>query len=286
MTTTAREIVVHASQIAVLDAGGPPAPAEAIRQEIKGLAREMNSKFLRLGQLLRTVQRDRLYAGWGFDSFEAWAEVDSGLHYETARIFAAMERSLVEQAKISREVLADIGWTKAKNLVPLQNAGKLAPRMAEVIEKAKTLPASQFQDYVAQVRGSIPATPGTPVQPDRIPVNFMLAPDQQKVVIDARRLAEQLTGSIDPGVQFTAICQDFMSSITPDEAKAPDAWRARRASMLLDVLGSHFGLVVEVRGARTLEGQAIYERLTQQQTQQPAPVATATVVKQAAAPVF
>lgn len=266
------EIVVRPGNVTVIEGG----PATAIRAEIQSLAKEISNKFMRLSQLLRTVQRDRLYLGWGFDSFEAWAEADSGLHYETARVFVAMEATLVEAAKIPRQTLAEIGWTKAKHLVSLQRAGKLAPKMAEIIQKAKTLPASQFQDYVHQVRASVPTAPGDPVPADRIPVNFFLARDQQQTVIQARRLAEQLTGSTDPGVQLTTLAQEFIGSVTPDEANAPDAYRARRVMMLLDVLENQFGLVVEIKGAKTADGQRLYAALTHAKQSTPQPVATAS----------
>lgn len=256
-TETARNIVSHSSRAAVLDA----TRANSIREEIKMLAQEVSNKFLRLSQLLRTVQKDRLYLQWGFDSFEGWAEADSGIHPETARVFVSMEKALVEEAHIDRGVLADIGWTKAKAIVPLQRSGKLAPRQVEILKAAQTLPTPQFQTYVAQVKasGGEMAAPGT--LPNRTPVSFFLDAEQQETITQARRIAEQVTGSIDPGVQLVAICQDFISSITPDEAKAPDNWRARRVAMLLDVLENHFGLHVELKGAKNLDAQRIYERI-------------------------
>lgn len=259
MTTTAQDIVIHASRVAVLDIE-TATPTDAIRVEIKTLAREVSSKFLRLSQLLRIVQRDQLFRRWGFDSFEAWVEQDDVLHPETARTFVAMEKTLVEEAKIPREVLNDIGWTKAKALVPIQKAGRLAPKRAEILEKAKSLPTNQFQDYVQQVRtGSIggPVATGGPVEPSRRSVNFFLSAEQEEAVTTARRLAEQATGSLDPGFQLASICQDYVASVNEDEVRAPDAWRARRVSMLLDVLTNHFGLVVEVQGAKSMEGQRI-----------------------------
>ncbi|MCS6291708.1 MAG: hypothetical protein H8J66_01450 [Nitrospira sp.] len=260
MTTATQEITVHSSRVSVLEPEADVAPSDAIRVEIKNLAREVSSKFLRLSQLLRVVQRDQLFRRWGFDSFEAWIEQDDVLHPETARVFVAMERTLVEEARIDRAVLADIGWTKAKALVPLQKAGRLAPRRAEILEKAKSLPTNQFQDYVAQVRaGSIggPVATGVNAEPSRRSVNFFLSSEQEEAITTARRLAEQATGSLDPGFQLASICQDYVSSVTEDEARAPDAWRARRVSMLLDVLTNHFGLVVEVQGAKSMEGQRI-----------------------------
>ncbi|CAE6779519.1 hypothetical protein [Nitrospira defluvii] len=263
MTTATQDIVIHSSRISVLEPETALAPTDAIRTEIKSLAREVSSKFLRLSQLLRIVQRDGLYKRWGFDSFEAWIEQDDVLHPETARTFVAMEKTLVEEAKIPREMLADIGWTKAKALVPLQKTGRLAPKRSEILEKAKSLPTNQFNDYVQQVRvgaiGGPVATGGQAVEPSRRSVNFFLSADQEEAITTARRLAEQATGSLDPGFQLASICQDYVSSVSEDEAKAPDAWRARRVSMLLDVLVNHFGLVVEVQGAKSLEGQRILQ---------------------------
>lgn len=259
-TATAQDIVIHASRVAVLNVE-TTTPSDAIRVEIKTLAREVSSKFLRLSQLLRIVQRDGLYRGWGFDSFEGWAESDTDIHPETARVFVSLERTLVEEAKISRETLADIGWTKAKTLVPLQKAGRLAPRRAEILAAAKELPTNQFQDYVAQVRtgaiGGPVATGGQPVEPSRRGVKYFLSQEQVEAITMARRLAEQATGSLDPGFQLASICQDYVSSVSEDEAQAPDTWRVRRVNMLLDVLTTHFGLHVEVRGANSMDGQRI-----------------------------
>lgn len=259
MTTAIRDIVIHAGLGAVLDAE-TTTPADAIRVEIKTLAREVSSKFLRLSQLLRIVQRDGLYKRWGFDSFEQWAESDTDIHPETARVFVSLERTLVEEAKISRETLADIGWTKAKALVPIQKTGRLAPWRAEILEKAKGLPTNQFVDYVAQVRtGAINGSVATDVhvEQSRKAVKFFLSQEQEEAITTARRLAEQATGSLDPGFQLASICQDYISSVSEDEARAPDSWRARRVSMLLDVITNHFGLVVEVQGAKSMEGQRI-----------------------------
>lgn len=258
--TATQEIMVHASRIAVLEPETAVAPTDAIRVEIKSLAREVSSKFLRLSQLLRVVQRDGLYRAWGFDSFEAWATGDTDIHPETARTFVSMERTLVEEARIPREVLDGIGWTKAKSLVPLQKAGRLAPKRSEILAAAKELPTAQFNDYVQQVRaGSIggAVATGANIEPSRKAVNFFLSVEQEEAVTTARRLAEQATGSLDPGFQLASICQDYVASVNEDEARAPDAWRARRVSMLLDVLVNHFGLVVEVTGAKSIEGQRI-----------------------------
>ncbi len=261
MTATAQDIVVHASRGAALEEETTTTPADAIRTEIKTLAREVSSKFLRLSQLLRIVQRDGLYRGWGFDSFEQWAESDTDIHHETARVFVAMEKTLVEEARIDRAVLNDIGWTKAKALVPLQKTGRLAPKRQEILAAAKELPTNQFHDYVQQVRtgaiGGPVATGGQAVEPSRRTVKFFLSQEQEEAITMARRLAEQATGSLDPGFQLASICQDYVSSVSEDEVQAPDRWRARRVSMLLDVLTTHFGLHVEVRGANSMDGQRI-----------------------------
>lgn len=260
MTTATQEITVHSSRVSVLEPETTLAPSDAIRTEIKTLAREVSSKFLRLSQLLRIVQRDGLFRGWGFDSFEQWAESDTDIHPETARVFVAMEKTLVEEAKIPREMLNDIGWTKAKALIPIQKSGRLAPKRQEILAKAKELPTNQFVDYVAQLRnGAIggPVATGMNVEPSRKAVNFIVSTEQEEAITTARRLAEQATGSLDPGFQLASICQDYISSVSEDEARAPDAWRARRVSMLLDVLTNHFGLVVEVQGAKSMDGQRI-----------------------------
>ncbi len=243
-----------------------PQRPEAIRDEIKTLSHEISAKFLRLAQLLRVVQKARLYMGWGYDSFESWATGDTDLHPETARVFVQLEATLVEEQKIPREVLAEIGWTKAKPLISLAKQGKLTPRQKEIIEKAKTLPTALFTDYVNQVRagGSIGGGTGTSSAPEpsvRTPVTFFLSPDQTETITRARGLAEQMTGSLDPGHQLTSICQDFLGSVMEDDAAAPDTWRAKRAKALLSTLEGLFGLVIEVRGGRTEAGQRVYVAL-------------------------
>lgn len=261
MTPTTQDIVIRPSRVAVLDAETTTILADTIRVEVKALAKDVSSKFLQLSRLLRVIQRDQLYRRWGFDAFEQWVVQDDIVHPETARVFVSLEKTLVEDAKIDRQTLADIGWTKARSLVPIQKAGRLAPKRAEILAAAKELPTAQFQDYVKLVRtgaiGGPVATGGQAVEPSRRGVKFFLSQEQEEAITTARQLAEQATGSLDPGFQLASICQDYVASVNEDETRAPDAWRARRVSMLLDILMNHFGLVVELKGAKSMDGQRI-----------------------------
>lgn len=58
---------------------GPDVTGELLRQQIAEHAKDFKTSWVKLGQALYAVWRDKLYIAWGYDKFEYYTEQEVGL---------------------------------------------------------------------------------------------------------------------------------------------------------------------------------------------------------------
>ena len=58
--------------------------SESIRGQILANAKGFKTSWINLGQALYTVWKDKLYKGWGYDTFEAYTAKEIGIRKQTA----------------------------------------------------------------------------------------------------------------------------------------------------------------------------------------------------------
>jgi hypothetical protein len=245
-----------------VDLSTVPSKPELIRNEIKELSKKISAKYTRLAQLLAVVRDKRYYERWGYESFEQYIREETGMHIETARTWVRIETEVIGKAAIPRETVAEIGWTKTKALLPAASKGLItATNKKEIIEKAKTLSTTELRSYVHH---DLLKDTG----PGLTSVTFFFTAEQLETITQARELAGQLINSTDPGVQLAAIAQDYLSSITEHDTKAPDMFRLRRLQTIVDVLDKAYGLRVILEG-KTPHGTALLKAFQKTDTKRP-----------------
>lgn len=256
-------VPLHDQLPVAIDIGPIPTDPHAIREEIRSLSKIVTNKFLRLARLLDVVKHHRYYMEWGYESFEQYVREDAALHVETANTFIQLEQKLVQQAQIPRETIAEIGWTKAKAILPVANMGKITPEnKEEIIEKAKALPTAQLRTYIDETFRKDGAAPALSS------FTFFFSAEHLEIVTRARELAGQLINSVDPGVQLAAVCSEFLSTITEHDTKAPDVFRLRRLQTMVEILDKSYGLEVVLQG-KTPHGKALLKKFQQTDKKRP-----------------
>lgn len=217
-----------------------PQQPEKIRAEVQRLSRQHAETEVRLGKLLKVVRDRELYLQWGYETWEKYVSEEVKIHIETARTALRVERELIEKSGFTEEEISEIGITKANILTKAVPAGKLTPEnKSEYIEMAKATASEPLRQRVQQIVSESPI----PV-PSLMPITFYLTNEQQETINRARELASQLTNSQDPGQQLTSIAQEYLGTVSEDDAKAPEIYRVRRLMWLVKMIEETYGLTV------------------------------------------
>lgn len=246
-----------------IDAAMVPHQPEQIRAEIKTLSSHIRDKYMQLSTLLVVVRDKEYYKSWGFTSFEQYIQEDLEMHVETANTWVAIETHLIAKSGLTREEVADMGWTKAKALLPAARKGLITTEnKTEIVEKAKAMPTSEVREYVHKdiMKEQAPSLQS---------VSYFFTQEQHDTVKDACQLAGEIINNTNVSAQLAAIAQDYLSSISEHDTHAPDAYQLRRLATIVDVLEKVYGLRVILEG-KTAHGLALLKKF--QATGKTAPV--------------
>ncbi|RMD46275.1 MAG: hypothetical protein D6834_02740, partial [Aquificota bacterium] len=113
---------------------------DAVKQ-LEQVQYELNTKFLKLGEMLHTIAERNLYQEWGYSSLWEFISANPQLEFErrTAEMLMRIWRNFGAGSTlpINPKILAEIGYTKAYFMTMLRKEGKLLQsNLQEWIDKA------------------------------------------------------------------------------------------------------------------------------------------------------
>lgn len=185
--------------------------AIAIRlQQVRG---EINARFIEIAELLREVHQQHYWRDLGYVSFEAFVEEQLDMKYRTAIYLADIFHVLIEQLNVPKEEIAEIGWTKCKELLPVINE----ENKAELLETAKTHTTNELNLIIRQKQAP-PGQAETLRQYSQMTIGMF---DDERVQIEeALELGKLESGSDRAATALLYICADYLMEAKARQAQA------------------------------------------------------------------
>lgn len=117
---------------------------------------------------------------------------------------------------VTKEQVAELGWTKAKDLAHLMTEGAIEDNL-KLIENAKNMSADEVANFVRTQR-KIEATGDVPRT--KMTLRFSLWDEPAQVVTVCLERAKQLVGIDDDNMALEYICKDWAARLTDTTADA------------------------------------------------------------------
>jgi hypothetical protein len=209
--------------------------AERVRGRILDLKGEVEKLYVELAELLyqvvhSTLNGDPLWRAWGYNTFEDYAQYELGMKRAKAYYFMQIWKELHIKAGISKERLAEVDWSAAKELAPLAKTGILTEENSEEwLDKAKQTPVHQLAE---EARAAKAGGGNTKVEVEKVyRVTYGLYEPQYENLMRALDVAKGLAQSDKSGHLLDLICTEFLAQYG---TKHPNRKRAiqRYAKML------------------------------------------------------
>jgi hypothetical protein len=174
---------------------------------------EIEVKFLEMGQVLDEIFSNRFYIDLGYPTQQDFCAEALDIKWRTATYLRNVYLWQT-RLEIPKKKVAEIGWSKAAQILPVSKTKKDA---MEWIEKAKEpgMTTQALNTKVRIARGKL-----TEEEAKVLPTKVLLSlyPDQKEIWDRAIKVGKKVTGSENIGYIVTgAICPEFLATYPDDE---------------------------------------------------------------------
>ena len=222
------------------DFGKPKNPDE-LREGIRKRSKKLDTEYLAQGMDLYIVKHCQHYLKWGYETFKAYVEAETGDSVKQAERYRKVWVTLVKELGVSQEDLVDIGFSKASLLCKSGVATKAT--IKSWIEKARKTPYRELDASTSRTHQAFKESMGrgtkkgkggegtgvstTSKGEEESPtgeggpniMTFSLFPDQKDVVEEALNKAELIADSSKRGHLLTCIATDFLTGMVGTDKK-------------------------------------------------------------------
>lgn len=201
---------------AVIETGRPAQLAE----RLDAVKVEISARFVEIGELLYEAHTGSYHLSLGYPTFEAFVEARLEMSYRKARYLAECFKVLIQDMHVSRETVAQLGWTKAKELIPVIKAGTAFPQDPEAvpltasenreqwIEAARHHTTSELNLMVREAQA--PAGAADTQHEEYSTLGIGLWASERTVIEEAIEFAKLESGTERTGTALLRICQDYI----------------------------------------------------------------------------
>jgi hypothetical protein len=192
---------------------------EVVRESAPLAIQTSDSMILVVGELLYEIQVNEYYKAWTFTdpesgetrnykSFEEYISNELDFERGKAHGLIGIYRKFVVELGIPTEELADLKWSKAREVMSLVTA----ENWPDIVEKCRTMSLKEIKDWAKAERGATrPSSSGKKAASSTVSMSFKLHPDQAENIRKALEVAKELTGSDSPANQLDMIAGDFIT---------------------------------------------------------------------------
>lgn len=229
------------------------------------------------GELLYEVTKNQYWKDWTFQDdegeerpfsdFKEYCEGECGISQRKGRYLVSIYEKFVKDLDLPKEILMDLEWSKAKELISIINA----ENWKDLLDETADMSVRQVKELVASRKPTTEGKPGKEGDVPEVtkPVTFKLAPEQLENVTNALKIAEGMSGSDKRGNQLDLICSDFVG--TSAGASGVEGGLAKLDIIIKNVERA-FGVKLEV----TEVDEERYSELEGEEAEEGEPVAAAT----------
>ena len=158
-----------------------PRRIQHVRQRLSRLRQQVDDIYLETGQLLRETHENQYWRGWGYDSFEQYAETELRMRrrkaYYLISVADAFHRLAIQPAEREGITLSNAVEIAAatRDRETGQPIDITPERREELLEAARTQTTRELRQTLREERGLPPA--------EFVACNFAVQPEQ-KIVVD------------------------------------------------------------------------------------------------------
>lgn len=152
---------------------------------------------------------------WGYESLFHYAEHRLGMKRRS--VFYLLDcAKAIHTAKLGREQVEHLGWTKFKEIAPL---------IAEDPKRSEALIGLAEEKSSRELIGEVKHIKGAKARPDVLRLSLRFDGESMAVVNDAMRIAYGLIGREDPSFAINHICAEWLMLRWGSEIESPlEAW--------------------------------------------------------------
>jgi len=164
------------------------------------IQREMNDKFLEIGMLLMESRRGAYPRMLGYATIEDFIEDKLKISYRTGKYLETIYEVFIERLQAPVNQLCQVGWTKARELLPIINQNNMTRWLTFALDHKTT----EVVQAVKQATGGENAEDRTYTS-----LSVGVFEDEKEEIKEAMRLAGLETGNPRPGYNLARICIDY-----------------------------------------------------------------------------
>lgn len=177
-----------------------------IRKQLRDLNSEVEKNYLVIAELMHTVRNSELYAGWGFNTFEEYADKDLSIAKRKAYYLTDVWQ-MVKDFRLSKPKVQKIGWTKMrelKGIIDVENA-------KEILDLASKLSHRQLKEELFK-KYSRKDTKNRSL-PTLTTMTFKLQTDENSIIADGLEQAKALLETDNNVVALVHIVQSWLEDL-------------------------------------------------------------------------
>lgn len=175
---------------------------DTVRKEILAVRDQIEHGFVDYARLLAEAHEKEFFRKWGFETFDEYCIDELDTHYRKAMYMVDIWRT-VETLKLNAKEVADLGWTKMKDLATVINKKNAASWM----KKAAKMSTRELTEAVKKVRRKDVKGKDLPVITT---MTLRLGQSEAEIINEALGQAKKLCESENEVVALEMICQDWM----------------------------------------------------------------------------
>ena len=161
------------------------------------------------GELLYEVAHNEYWKDWEFESFAEYCEAELNMRDRKAKYLISIYDKFVIELNLPTEILLDLQWSKAKELVSVITEDN----WADLISDLNEMTVKGVKSKVKEMKGVPKITDDSKSSEDISErVVFNLSKEQAENISTALGLAGTMCGSDKTGNQLALICSDFLAS--------------------------------------------------------------------------
>lgn len=185
----------------------PVTRAVAVAERLVEIRTEISSRFIEMGRLVLEAQRDNHARELGYPNFEAYVEDRLDMSYRKARYLAECVNVFLTELQIPQEEVERLGWTRAKELIPVIRNGTTENAM-EWIGRVDGMKTTDINLAVRQAQA--PAGQAEVLKKYE-PMGIGVFDDEREIIERAIELSK-LEGATDrAGRALMLICADYVA---------------------------------------------------------------------------
>lgn len=202
-----------------------------VLEELKSIKTEMHERFIEMGALLLEARKQKFARKWGYATLDDFTEKELGFSGRTGRGLVAVYEKFLLELEVNHTTLAQVGWTKAQELVPIVNNANADRWLNFAVKQSVKMVKLKVSEELGD--------DGKERKQVRDAWTVLVTPGQRTVINDAIESAKRVTGKDIVGDALEAICANFLSEFPWPPPEGTDGRRDDSTVVILETDKGH-----------------------------------------------